>query len=281
MPIIFSGRTDMSKQDRDFGVRFTESLDLYLNTVSNMLSTKVDPSVRNQTEQPQDDDVEMETFYHSLGAKSRAFRSCDKSASTVLSKKAREALKIVQDFISDDALVLKHHERFSIMENSLEYLSTLSTDDGMSIAMGSLISEALGKFTRWSRDYTEASMKIETTASELQRADKLEAGLESNKNQFMEVLALEYKLQEKLAWMEKRKENLEEKIKDTKANISASETEKNMIRQRKRNVFEEGKALKTQIDELMEKASRLQREHGFATETQTIIKAEWSELRKI
>ncbi|KAG2384989.1 uncharacterized protein HKW66_Vig0120810 [Vigna angularis] len=253
---------------------------LHLGTSSTVFPTKNEPSVRNQIEQTQEDHEEMDTFYASLGAKSHVSHSRHKTATNVLSKMTREALKIVEDFISDDALVLLHPERFSIVKNSLAYLSTLSADDGMSIAMEALISEALGKFTHWRRDYTEASMKIETTASELQRADELEAGLESNKNQYVEVMALENELHQKLSWMEKRKESLEEEIKAIEANIAASEIEKGMIHQRKRNIFEEGKTLKTQRDELMEKSPYLQQEHSLAMEKQTRIKVEWSEFRK-
>ncbi|KOM54619.1 hypothetical protein LR48_Vigan10g051100 [Vigna angularis] len=247
---------------------------LHLGTSSTVFPTKNEPSVRNQIEQTQEDHEEMDTFYASLGAKSHVSHSRHKTATNVLSKMTREALKIVEDFISDDALVLLHPERFSIVKNSLAYLSTLSADDGMSIAMEALISEALGKFTHWRRDYTEASMKIETTASELQRADELEAGLESNKNQYVEVMALENELHQKLSWMEKRKESLEEEIKAIEANIAASEIEKGMIHQRKRNIFEEGKTLKTQRDELMEKSPYLQQEHSLAMEKQTRIKVE-------
>jgi len=205
----------------------------HLGTCSTLFPTKTEPSVRNQIEQTRDDNEEMDTFYASLGAKSHVSNSRYRSATTALSKNAKEALKIVQDFMSDDALVLLHSERFSIVKNSLAYLSTLSADDGMSIAMEALVSEALGKFTHWRRNYAEASMKIETTASEVQRADELEAGLESNKKQFMEAMALENELHQKLSWMEKRKENLEEEIKAIKANISASELERSWsIRER-------------------------------------------------
>ncbi|KAK7314812.1 hypothetical protein VNO77_33340 [Canavalia gladiata] len=253
----------------------------HLGRSSPLFPTKIDPSISSQTEQTLNDDAEMDAFYAFLGAKSHVL-SCshDKSATTVLSKKARKALKRVQDFISDDALDLLHPERFGIMKTILEHLSTLSADDGMSRVMRELISEALGKVTHWSRDYIEASMKIETTASEMQRADVLEASLETNKNQFMEVVTSENELLQKLAWMEKRKETLEEEIKAIKASISTSEVEKSMIHQRKRDIFEEGKTLKTQREELMEKVPHLQQEHGLAMETLTRIKAERSELRE-
>ena len=215
--------------------------------------------------------VDMEAFYASLDAGTHFLsRSCDESATTAPSEEARKALKIVQDFISNDASVLLHRQKCSVVKASLDYLSNLSADDGISGEMKTLISEASWLFTHWSRDYTEACMKIESTTSELHRADEseagLEAGLEANKNQFWDVVAWENKL--------------EEKINVIKAELSACESEKNMAIQRKGDIFEEGKTLMAQIDKLREKMPHLQHEQGLAKKTQAKITSEWSNLRE-
>ncbi|KAK7291268.1 hypothetical protein RIF29_06271 [Crotalaria pallida] len=246
-------------------------------------------------------DVEMEASYaYPDGGARVPSHSHDKSATTSLSEDAREALKIVQDFIDYDASILFHPEQCTVMKTNLDYLSTLSEDDGISEEMMTLISEASREFTHWCMDYTEATEKIESTASDLSRADKLEADLEDNKKRFRQIVALESDLLKKLAEMEERKKKLkeqiiaiiadipsnqlekknelEEQIKDIIADISSYQLEKKMVHRRKRGTFEEGKMLKTQRDELRKKKPDLQHEHGLAKETHTKITDEWSKL---
>lgn len=59
------------------------------------------------------------------------------------------------------------------MKNNLEYLFKLSSDVGIPREMKTLISEFSRELTHSSRDYIEASMKIESTTSDLQRANEL------------------------------------------------------------------------------------------------------------
>ncbi|XP_061340635.1 TMV resistance protein N-like [Gastrolobium bilobum] len=244
---------------------------LPLGTSLTMLPKTIDASLTNQTELTLVDDVEMEAFYVSLDAETRV----------VSSEEASKARRIVHDFISNnDASIMLHPERCSVMKTSLENLSNLSADHGISREMRTLLSEASREYTHFRRDYIEASMKIASTSFDLQRADELEIGLELNKKRFCEELASEHELIKKLARMEESKRKLEEKINVIKANISASQSEKENILNRKRDIFKEGKALQTQRDELREKAPSLKYEHGFAKETQSRMNSEWSELRE-
>jgi len=98
--------------------------------------------------------------------------------------------------------------------------------------MGTRISEVSVEFTNQSRDYSEASMKIESTASasELHKNDEAEAGLEIRKNQFSKVMALENELHQKLSRIKKMKENLGEQLSAIKANISAIEANNSSIK---------------------------------------------------
>ncbi|XLV02622.1 hypothetical protein S245_016959, partial [Arachis hypogaea] len=68
----------------------------------------------------------------------------------------------------------------NIAETRLDYLSSLSANDGLSGAMRALISEASTVFAHCSSSYIEANMKVESTASELLRADNLKSDLENN-----------------------------------------------------------------------------------------------------
>ncbi|KAK7270723.1 hypothetical protein RJT34_26092 [Clitoria ternatea] len=210
----------------------------YYRTLSSIDDDEAEAYQRNQTDRTQEDEEEMEAFYAALGAKTHVSHSSYESATTVLCEEAREALKLVHDYVSNDASFLLRTERCTVMQNTLEYLSNLSADDGMPTEMIPLVSEASKKVNHWSTDYIEASMKIDSTTSQLKRLNELEAGLETNKHQFME--------------------------------------ERN--RQRKNHIFQQGKTLKTQRDELMEKAPHLKQEHGVAMETQKRIKTEWSEF---
>ena len=89
---------------------------------------------------------------------------------------------------------------------------------------------------------------------------------------------MENELLQKLAMMEKSKKEMEEQINAIKANLSACESEKNMVVQRKRDIYNQGKTIKVQRDELWKKVPHLQHEQGLAKETQAKIKAEWSKL---
>ncbi|XP_061376474.1 uncharacterized protein LOC133318484 [Gastrolobium bilobum] len=230
--------------------------ELHVGTSSTMFPT-VDASPRNQTE-PAEDDVEMEAFYVSL----------DADTCVVSWEETRKALKIVQDLISKDASVFLHPKLASVMKTNLEYRSNSSADDDISRDIRLQLSETSLESTHWCwDDYIEARMKIEST-------------VEANKNQFWEVVALENELRQKLAWMEGKKKYLEEQINVIKANIAASQSEKNMASQRKRDIFKEGKKLKAQRYELREQAPYSQDEHGWENETQTRIKSEWPEFRE-
>ncbi|QHO13978.1 TMV resistance protein N [Arachis hypogaea] len=253
--------------------------EIYVKTCSTGLPTTFDKSYINQVPLIQDD-TEMEAFYSSLDVRSHVL-SCsqDNLSANALSEETREAIKIVKYFISGDASVLLHQQQYSAVRTSLEYLSNLSADDGLSGRVLTLISEASWFLTHWSKDFVEASMKFEYTTSELQKADALEAGLEANKNQFKEAVAMENELHQKLAWIEKGKMGQEEHIKIVEANLSAYESEKNMALKRKRDIFEEGKTLKAQLDKWRgEKVPRLRHEQGLAKAIQAKISAEWSNL---
>ncbi|QHO13976.1 TMV resistance protein N [Arachis hypogaea] len=225
-----------------------------------------DPLSRNQ-DHPVQENIEMEAFYVSLEAKARVLSSFwgDKHANnTATNEETKKALMTVQDFISQGASILLRPEQGKVMKANLDYLSNLTTDDGISEGMKTLISEASWLFNHWSRDYTEACMKIEFTNSELQRAYELEAGMEDNKNQFWEVVGLE--------------NELKDQINAIKAYLATCESEKDVAVQRKREIFEEGKTLKSQIDRLKEKMPQLQHEQGLAKIIREKISSEWSNL---
>ncbi|KAJ1402669.1 hypothetical protein SESBI_27855 [Sesbania bispinosa] len=150
-----------------------------------------------------------------------------------------EALKNVKDFISGEVKDLKRSEWCDVMERNLDYLSNLSSHDGISNEMAALISETSRKFTKWREDYNEARTKIKSTKSELKRLADLEASLETNKKLHREVCFLERQLLHDLTCMEKRIKDLEGKVNGINASMSACQLEKNIAVERKRDIFEE------------------------------------------
>ena len=258
--------------------------ELHQKTSSNLLL----PS----TESPQNeeelvlDDVEMKAFYASLDAEtSVASPSQDTSAITELSnstpcEETKKALKTLQDLLSKDFSVLVHPGQCGTLKSTIDYLSKLSVDDGISSEMKLLILEVSREFTRWSCDYNDASRKIESASTNIMKADKVEEGLEFNKDHFREVVFLEKELQKQLAYLEERKRELEEQINAINVNISASETAKKAATERKREIFEEARMLKARRDELKGQVPKLRDERELAKKIQANIRAKWSKLGK-
>ncbi|KAL1356253.1 hypothetical protein HN51_008263 [Arachis hypogaea] len=225
-------------------------------------STSTDKYLGDENVISDDDDVEMNAFYASLDVSGIPMLPCsrDKLVTTTVSKdkEAREALRSVQHVISHDASVLLHPELCSILKANLDHLCKLSADHGrISREASKVISEASRVLTHWSRDYSEASVKIDSIMSHLQKADELEMSLESNKKRFLEVGQL----------------NVDKAM-------SVSQIEAGMFRKRKREIFEEGKTVKTQLDELKKNLPQWEHEHTLAKKTQATIIAEWSRLRE-
>lgn len=256
--------------------------ELHKKTSSTMLLPSIE-SARNQGELTLDD-VEMKAFYASLDAETSVVSPSQdtavitESSDTTPCEETKKALKTLQDLLSKDFSILLHPGQCGTVKSTIEYLSKLSADDGISVEMRLLILEVSREFTRWSCDYNDASRKIESASTNILKADKLEEGLEANKNQFKEVLSLENELSYQLASLEQKKKELEEQINAIKANISVFQSTKNTATKRKREVFEEAKTLKAQRDELREQVPHMRDEWEVAKKIQANIKAEWSKL---
>ncbi|KAI4351984.1 hypothetical protein L6164_006281 [Bauhinia variegata] len=230
------------------------------------------------------DDGEMEAFYASLDGETSVLSSSKNAGvsseltNAVPSEETQRALKTLQDFLSKDFLVLLNPLEYSTMKTTLDYLSSLSMDDGISVETRSSIVEVSREFTHWSWDYLSASSKIEFTIANLLKADELEEGLEANKKHFREHMFLETELHDQLTYLEERKKELEEQINAVKANISASRSAKSMAIKRKREIFEEGKMLKANRDELRVQVPYMRDERELAKKIQENIRDEWLKL---
>ncbi|CAJ2638731.1 unnamed protein product [Trifolium pratense] len=231
------------------------------------------------------DDEDMEAFYAILDAETSVLSLTndkkvvsESSKRVIPSEETKKALKTLQDFLTKDFSVLLRPNEYNIMESTLDYLTHLPSEDGISVEIRSLVKEVSRQFTCWSYDYTHEGEKIEVTKAKLLKSDELEEGLEANKTLFREVKHLENELCNELEYLEERKKMLEEQINAVRANISASQVAKNIASHTKREIFENAKILKVQRDELREQVHCLRDEHELAKKIQANIRDEWSKL---
>ena len=96
--------------------------------------------------------------------------------------------------MTKDFSVLLGPSEYSTMKDTLDYLTNLPAEDGISVEIRSLVIQVSRQFTHWSKDYTYESKKLESTTAKLLKADELEEGLEANKTHFKEVMCLENEL---------------------------------------------------------------------------------------
>lgn len=231
------------------------------------------------------DDADMEAFYAILDAETSILSLSndndiisESSNSKIPSEETKKALKTLQDFLTKDFSVLLRPNEYNTMKSTLDYLTNVPTEDGISVDIRSLVKEVSRQFTCWSHDYTNEGKKIEYTKAKLLKSDELEEGLEANKTLFREVKYLENELCNELEYLEDRKKELEELINGVRANIAASQEAKNMAVHTKREIFENAKILKVQRDELREQVHCLRDEHELAKKIQENIRDEWAKL---
>ncbi|XP_045822914.1 TMV resistance protein N-like isoform X2 [Trifolium pratense] len=234
---------------------------------SNMAASDHQEKPQQKSEVTNPDDEDMEAFYAILDAETSVLSLSndnkvvsESSKRIIPSEETKKALKTLQDFLTKDFSVLLRPNEYNIMESTLDYLTHLPSEDGMSVEIRSLVKEVSRQFTCWSYDYKHEGEKIEFTKAKLLKSDELEEGLEANKTLFREVKHLENELCNELQYLEERKKMLEEQINAVRANISASQVAKNIASHTKREIFENAKILKVQRDELREQVHCLRDE---------------------
>ncbi|XP_054803840.1 TMV resistance protein N-like [Prosopis cineraria] len=232
-------------------------------------------------------DEEMEAFYASLDIEtfdplpSKDITSISEMETcTKPSEGIQKAWKTFQEFLTKDFSDMLKLENYSAMKAALDCLSGLSADDGVSVEMRSVIIEVSREFTHWSWDYSNASKKMEIAKTSMLKVHEIDEGLEANKSHFKEVMITKNELQNQLAYLEERKKELEDQISAIKSDISTFDSAQKMATKRKREIFEEGKLLIAQRDELREQLPLLRYDWALAKNIQTNISTEWSKLRE-
>ena len=226
----------------------------------------------------------MEAFYASLEAENTSqshLQDNQRNIVSVITRPSEEtmkALQILRDFVTKKFSLLLHPGRSGFMKDTLNYLLSLSPEEGVSLRTKSLILQLSTRFTQWSVDYNNASLKLKSAATELSRAEKVKEELAANVKDFREVEMVEKVLCTKLASLHEKKRELEKQINAIKAEIVDFTGERDTVATRKREVFDNGKMLRGERDGLRNQVPRLKAEQEWAKVTQANIEEEWSKL---
>ncbi|KAI4357302.1 hypothetical protein L6164_001261 [Bauhinia variegata] len=220
---------------------------------------------------------DMKAFYASLEKECSAMPLPENTCTSIesvnvrASEETQRALEALRELLSKKFTLLLHPARSGLMNNVLQYLFSLSPEDGISSTMKPIMEELSRNFRKWSLDYGEANLKLHSATATLSKIDKLKEGLEANIKEFREVAKLENGICSHLAYLEARKRELEAEIADYK---SAKDT----IAESKRQVYEDGKLLKAEKEDLWKRVPQLRDEQEWAKTTKASIECEWSNL---
>ncbi|KAJ1417959.1 TMV resistance protein N-like [Sesbania bispinosa] len=229
-------------------------------------------------------EVNMEAFYVALEAETTSPSHVQDPqpnnifVKTRTSEETKKTLHILRDFVSKHFSLLLHPGRSGLMKDTLKYLMSLPPDEGFSLRTRSIILQLSQSFAQWSLDYNNANLRLESTTSDLSKAEKVKDGLEANVKDFREMDMVEKCLCNQLVCLQEKKRELEEKINAIKAEIADFTAQRQMAAKRKIELFHEGRVMKTERDDLRNKVPRLKAEQEWAKITQANIEAEWSKL---
>ncbi|KAI4351970.1 hypothetical protein L6164_006268 [Bauhinia variegata] len=220
----------------------------------------------------------MEAFYASIEAKSSILPLLQDSVNTRPSEETEKKLQNLQDLILKNFSLLLHPERSGHLKNVLDYLLSLSPEDGISLKMRSAMLRLSTTFSQWSSDYNGANLKLESATEILSNVKKLEEGLETNVKEFRKAEKSGNAVCSELANLKPRKRELKEQINAMKAEIADLKLARDDAVQRKRELFEKGRMIKAQKDYLENKVPQLRAEQEGARITLATIESEWSKL---
>ncbi|KAI4357639.1 hypothetical protein L6164_001576 [Bauhinia variegata] len=239
-------------------------------------------SERRASEQSVADvEADMIAFYASIGTNSSALPLGEKNSESLNikpSEKTQKALQSLQNLFSNKFSLLLHPGRSVFMKDTLHYLLNLSPEDGISPSMKMVILQVLRSFSKWSLDYWYAIPKLELSAENLSNLENIEKDLEDNIKEFKDVARLEDCLRSKFVSLEERKRELEKQINAVNNEIAACKSERGRVAERKKEVFEKGRKINAQKEDLRNRVPQLRAEQEWAKTTQACIESEWLNL---
>ncbi|MED6124979.1 hypothetical protein PIB30_064059 [Stylosanthes scabra] len=222
----------------------------------------------------------MEAFYASIEAETTRLSNLREPPRTRPSEKTLKAWQLLRDIVSKKFSIVYHPETERLMRDTLKHLLNLPRAERVSPKTMSILQQLSTSFDQWSLDYQNAIRKIKSVDQSLSKAEKAKKGLNANVREFKETVTNEKALCTKLNSLVQKKRELEEQIKETKAKIARLKSKRDTAAKRKREVFENGKVLKSKRDGLMNKVPWLKAERDLAFQTETKIEGEWSKLGK-
>ncbi|RYR57989.1 hypothetical protein Ahy_A05g023652 isoform B [Arachis hypogaea] len=223
---------------------------------------------------------DMEAFYASIEAETTPLSHLREPPRTRPSKKTLKAWQLLRDLVSKKFSLLHHPATHGLMRDTLKHLLNLRRGERVSSRTMAILQQLSKSFDHWSLDYDNANNKIKSVDKSISKAEKANQGLEANVRKFKEIVTDEKALCTKLATLEQKKRELEDQIKTMKAEIAEFTKRRDKVAKRKREVFENGKVLRSKCDGLRNKLPRLKAGTEWAFVTETNIEAEWSKLAK-
>ena len=136
----------------------------------------------------------------------------NKSVNSNLSYEAMKALQILKHYVTKRFSFLLDPGRSRFLKIILDYLLSLSEDDGISVRMRTVLLQLSRSFTLWSRDYDAASIRLALTTADLLKVENLQVDIEANVKKVEEVDSLKDELCRQLTSLQERKRQLEEHI---------------------------------------------------------------------
>ncbi|MED6192390.1 hypothetical protein PIB30_009753 [Stylosanthes scabra] len=166
------------------------------------------------------------------------------------------------------------------MRDALKHLLNLPPGEGVSSRTMSMLQKLSTSFDQWSMDYHNGIGKIKAATECMSKAEKAKEGFIANAQDFKDIVTYEKALCNKLATLEQKKTELEQQINVITVEIARFKRKRENVTNRKREVFEDGKVLRSERDGLGSQVPRLEAEKELTKAIEANIEAEWSKLGK-
>jgi hypothetical protein len=222
---------------------------------------------------------DMKAFYSSLiSEKTSPSSHVVSMKNTSPSEKTKTSIHTLKYLLSKDFSLLLQPGWSREMNDTLRYLLILEQNEGFCMTTKLEIQKLLLYFEQWSLEYHSASKLSATAEAELLKCSEVMNDLDANLKDFQELNMMEKFVCNELANMQEEKRKLEEKIKLINVHIANSTKRIDEIAKRKNELFQKGKMLKADRDDVRIPVTKMKAEKELAQRTQDIIEEEWSKL---
>ncbi|MED6192393.1 hypothetical protein PIB30_009756 [Stylosanthes scabra] len=223
----------------------------------------------------------MEAFYASIEAEAARLSDLREAPKIRPSKETLKAWQLLRNLMGKKFSNFYDPATERLMRDTLKHLLKLPrAEGGVSLKTMSMLQQLLLNFNGWILEHDKAINKIKSVNERVSEAEKASEDLNANVIEFKETETDEKALCIKLESLVQKKKELEEEIKATNAKIDKLMLKRDTAAKRKRQVFENGKWLKSKTDGLMNRVPFLRAERQSAFLAETKIEGEWSKFGK-